>query len=236
MSIVSSLFSPLLSTSLLRSQPALPSFGRSLNPGNNRTMGLTRSTGSSQQMMLLTFLLKTFLESRNEGFRDIQSTGGNGAGFRVGATTNRPSEPTQTPASAETSSAQSSSFSSLAPMTEPVSDRVPNAPAVTDTSATTGGTSGEMTLTSDRTGITEPRDGELIVGGYRWLGRSMDKARLKAQGKLDDLYLLYPCPQDQALHKQLGIDSNTFMQIVANSRSDQDVLTALRARGIRVSF
>jgi hypothetical protein len=78
----------------------------------------------------------------------------------------------------------------------------------------------------------EPRAGSETVGGVRWLARMIDKAQLGAEGKLEALDLEYPCPMDQGLLKQLGIDGTTFQSVVVASENDEQVLAKLQAHGV----
>jgi hypothetical protein len=81
----------------------------------------------------------------------------------------------------------------------------------------------------------EPREGHITLGGYPWLARMIDKARLEAQGLIEQLDLDYPCPMDQRLLGQLKIDAKTFQKIVVAATSDQAILEQLKAHGVSIS-
>lgn len=72
-----------------------------------------------------------------------------------------------------------------------------------------------------------PRPGYIKVGGFTWLGRMIDKARLRAAGLGD---YIYPCPSDRQLLQQLGLTSNDFLAIIHRAATDDEVLGALQAR------
>ncbi|HOB09214.1 MAG: DUF5069 domain-containing protein [Limnochordia bacterium] len=73
----------------------------------------------------------------------------------------------------------------------------------------------------------EPRDGNIALGGMPWLARMIDKARAKADGTIGDY--IYPCPRDQELLKKLGLTADEFMEIVLNSRDDQEIVEKVKA-------
>jgi hypothetical protein len=81
-----------------------------------------------------------------------------------------------------------------------------------------------------------PRDGSVSVGGYPWLGRMIDKARLDAAGQIAVFDLDYNCPMDQRLLAQLGLDAKTFQAIVVASPDDLGILQALQSKGISVQL
>lgn len=85
------------------------------------------------------------------------------------------------------------------------------------------------------TAQSEPRSGNITLGGYPWLARMIDKARLEAQGIIDDFDLEYPCPMDRNLLGQLGVDARIFQQIAVNAKTDQEILDQLKAQGVRIS-
>jgi hypothetical protein len=58
----------------------------------------------------------------------------------------------------------------------------------------------------------------------------IDKARLDAAGQIESWDLEYPCPMDQRLLAQLGLDGPTFQGIVVQSPSDEVIIQALQAR------
>lgn len=76
--------------------------------------------------------------------------------------------------------------------------------------------------------MTAPREGSTVLGGMTWLARMIDKARLEASGEIKQYDLDYPCPMDQRLLAQLGLDGKTFQQIVLNSADDDGILQALK--------
>jgi hypothetical protein len=80
--------------------------------------------------------------------------------------------------------------------------------------------------------MAEPRSGQISVGGIPWLARMIDKARLEAAGEIDQYDLEYPCPMDQGLLRQLGLDGKTFQQIAVNAKNDAEVLSALQQHGV----
>lgn len=80
----------------------------------------------------------------------------------------------------------------------------------------------------------EPRDGSITLGGIPWLARMIDKARLEAAGEIEPFDLEYPCPMDQGVLRQLGIDAKTFQNIAVRNASDDAILIELKASGARV--
>jgi hypothetical protein len=83
--------------------------------------------------------------------------------------------------------------------------------------------------------VTEPRSGGVTLGGIPWLARMIDKARLEAAGQIEQFDLEYPCPRDQSLLHQLGIDGKTFQQIAVSAQSDDEILSELKKRGVPVA-
>ncbi len=81
----------------------------------------------------------------------------------------------------------------------------------------------------------EPRTGDITIGGYPWMARMIDKARLEKAGEIDEFDLDYPCPMDQSLLKKLSIDSRTFQAIAVANESDDAILSALKEAGAKVS-
>ncbi len=75
---------------------------------------------------------------------------------------------------------------------------------------------------------TEPRDGSQTLAGKSWLPRMIDKARLEAEGTIDEFDLEYPCPMDQRLLADLGISGKDFQAIVVESASDKEILQKLQ--------
>ncbi len=72
---------------------------------------------------------------------------------------------------------------------------------------------------------TYPRAGDLILGGYPWLARMIDKAQAYNQGTLGDY--IFPCPTDNELLSELNTTGTEFAELVARSANDADVLDAL---------
>jgi quercetin dioxygenase-like cupin family protein len=73
-----------------------------------------------------------------------------------------------------------------------------------------------------------PMDADL--DGYAWLPRMIDKSRAARAGTLGDA--VHPCPVDRRCLALLGIDVDTFGDVVARSADDAEVLAGLRAAGI----
>ena len=76
--------------------------------------------------------------------------------------------------------------------------------------------------------LSEPRHSSVQVGGIAHLARMTDKAQLSQDGKLGG-DLQYPCPNDNKLLTSLGVQSSTFSEVVQRSKSDDEVLTFLKA-------
>lgn len=81
---------------------------------------------------------------------------------------------------------------------------------------------------------TEPRNGQVVLGGIPWLARMIDKAKLEAAGAIDVYDLDYPCPMDQGLLAKLNLDAKTFQQIAVNAQNDEEIIVELKNRGIQV--
>lgn len=81
----------------------------------------------------------------------------------------------------------------------------------------------------------EPRDGSVSIGGIPWLARMIDKSRLDAAGEIDKYDLEYPCPMDQRLLGQLGVDAETFQRITTNTQSDEEIVRELKQLGVKIS-
>jgi hypothetical protein len=79
--------------------------------------------------------------------------------------------------------------------------------------------------------MAEPRSGGVQVGGISWLARMIDKARLQHNGEIDQYDLEYPCPMDQSLLRELGIDSQIFQNIAVSASTDEQVLFELERVG-----
>lgn len=82
--------------------------------------------------------------------------------------------------------------------------------------------------------MTQPRSGDVVLGGMPWLARMIDKSRLEAAGKIDEYDLDYPCPMDQQLLSKLNLDGKAFQQIAVAAQSDGEILEALKSHGISV--
>ena len=76
--------------------------------------------------------------------------------------------------------------------------------------------------------LSEPRHSTIQIGGISHLARMTDKAQLSQDGKLGG-DLQYPCPNDNKLLTSLGVKSSTFSEVVQRSKSDDEVLTFLKA-------
>ena len=76
--------------------------------------------------------------------------------------------------------------------------------------------------------LSEPRHSTVQIGGISHLARMTDKAQLSQDGKLGG-DLQYPCPNDNKLLTSLGVQSSTFSEVVQRSKSDDEVLTFLKA-------
>lgn len=82
--------------------------------------------------------------------------------------------------------------------------------------------------------MVQPRLGDVSIAGHPWLARMLDKSRLEAQGVLAQLDLAYPCPMDQRLLGQLGISAHDFQEIAVKNQTDEAVVEALKAVGVKV--
>jgi mannose-6-phosphate isomerase-like protein (cupin superfamily) len=71
---------------------------------------------------------------------------------------------------------------------------------------------------------------DATLDGYAWLPRMIDKARAARAGTLGDA--VHPCPVDRRTLKLLGVPFAEFTDIIGRTESDDEVLAALRARGI----
>jgi hypothetical protein len=76
-----------------------------------------------------------------------------------------------------------------------------------------------------------PRSGDIRVGGLPWLARMIDKARLSESGQIEQYDLEYPCPMDQSLLRDLGVDAETFKGIAVSASTDEQVLFELQRVG-----
>ena len=77
----------------------------------------------------------------------------------------------------------------------------------------------------------EPRQGSVEVAGMTWLARMIDKARLEKTGEIEQFDLDYPCPMDQNLLKQLGINATLFQQIAFSNQDDAVIVDELKKAG-----
>ncbi len=75
----------------------------------------------------------------------------------------------------------------------------------------------------------EPRSMSDELAGYAWVPRMIDKSRASRAGTLGDL--MHPCPVDQRCLDRLGIDVDTFGDIVASAATGADVLRGLADAG-----
>ena len=80
------------------------------------------------------------------------------------------------------------------------------------------------------TSHTSPRDGSTMLANTPWLARMIDKARLSATGHIAEYDLDYPCPMDQRLLAQLGLDGKTFQTIVMAAENDEAIIAELKKR------
>jgi quercetin dioxygenase-like cupin family protein len=71
---------------------------------------------------------------------------------------------------------------------------------------------------------------DATLDGYAWLPRMIDKSRAARAGTLGDA--VHPCPVDRRCLALLGIDFETFSDVVARSTDDAEVLAGLHAAGI----
>jgi quercetin dioxygenase-like cupin family protein len=71
---------------------------------------------------------------------------------------------------------------------------------------------------------------DATLDGYAWLPRMIDKSRAARAGTLGGA--VHPCPVDRRCLMLVGIDVETFGDVVGQSSHDADVLAGLRAAGI----
>jgi Domain of unknown function (DUF5069) len=71
---------------------------------------------------------------------------------------------------------------------------------------------------------------DATLDGYAWLPRMIDKARAKRAGTLGSI--VHPCPVDKRCLARLGVAFSTFIESVAASATDAEVLARLREHGI----
>jgi hypothetical protein len=82
---------------------------------------------------------------------------------------------------------------------------------------------------------TEPRSGNIEVGGLRWLGRMIDKARLDASNEIEAFDLEYPCPMDRNLLNEMGVDAKKFQELAVGATTDEQIILALKNLGVKVT-
>lgn len=82
--------------------------------------------------------------------------------------------------------------------------------------------------------VSKPRDGSVALGGIPWLARMADKARLEAEGTIDEYDLEYPCPMDQSLLGQLGLTGHDFQQMAVSAQNDDELLKKLSEKGVPI--
>lgn len=68
---------------------------------------------------------------------------------------------------------------------------------------------------------TYPRSVREKILGIVQLGRAIDKGKAKAFGNLGEY--MYDCPMDQAVFDFLGINSEEFLDVIKNAKSDADI-------------
>jgi quercetin dioxygenase-like cupin family protein len=78
--------------------------------------------------------------------------------------------------------------------------------------------------------MPDVRPMDATLDGYAWLPRMIDKSRAARDGTLGSD--VHPCPVDRRCLALLGIDVETFGDVVGRSADDAEVLTGLRADGI----
>jgi Domain of unknown function (DUF5069) len=66
-----------------------------------------------------------------------------------------------------------------------------------------------------------PRSVHDKLFGLVQIGRTIDKAKGAASGKLGDYH--YNCPMDQAVFAFLGIDHEALLDVVKNAKSDSEI-------------
>ncbi|MFQ5543731.1 MAG: DUF5069 domain-containing protein [Nitrospiria bacterium] len=76
---------------------------------------------------------------------------------------------------------------------------------------------------------TVPHSPRKMLGDFVHLARMTDKARAKGAGLLGEY--LYPCPMDMLLLEFLGIDGETFLEVVQEREKDDDLLGWLKKNG-----
>lgn len=74
------------------------------------------------------------------------------------------------------------------------------------------------------------REGSTLIFDTPWLARMIDKARLSGLGIIEQYDVNYPCPMDQRLLAQLGLEAPVFRDIVMTQESDEAIVAELRQR------
>ncbi|HEY0798656.1 MAG TPA: DUF5069 domain-containing protein [Candidatus Baltobacteraceae bacterium] len=57
--------------------------------------------------------------------------------------------------------------------------------------------------------------------GVVQIKRTIDKGKAKAKGNIGEYH--YDCPMDQAIFGFLGLDAATFLEVIKNAKSDQEI-------------
>jgi hypothetical protein len=73
-----------------------------------------------------------------------------------------------------------------------------------------------------------PRAGRAALDGYLWLARVFDKARAARDETIFDY--IYPCPMDRGVFDRWGITSRMFDAALDTCRTDDEIVTWLKAR------
>lgn len=68
------------------------------------------------------------------------------------------------------------------------------------------------------------------VEGIRWLPRIIEKAKRKLTGQMD-ADLMYSCGGDRAFLKKYDFHPAEFLTLVRDSKDDQEVIDAVKAKG-----
>ncbi|HLY01148.1 MAG TPA: DUF5069 domain-containing protein [Candidatus Cybelea sp.] len=68
---------------------------------------------------------------------------------------------------------------------------------------------------------TAPRSVSEMMLGVVQLGRATDKAKALAHGNIGEYK--YDCPMDHDFFAYLGMDSNAFLQVVKDAKSDAEI-------------
>jgi hypothetical protein len=76
----------------------------------------------------------------------------------------------------------------------------------------------------------DPAPMDAKLAGYPWLPRMIDKARASHTGTLGTYYR-YPCPIDRACLDLLGINADTFREIVTQALDNEAIIDRLATVG-----